>query len=959
MKKGVVKIAMFVMAVLFVAGLMLIPAGTVSADQDLTIRSGQSVKVDLKYDRVWWFEFTIDKGSVVEIKSTGSTDTKVWLYKSREDTTEIASNDDSGEGNNFYLIKYLDKGTYYFKAGTYGSGTTISNNDTEIFFNVISGGTFVADINKKNFPDDEFRKYVDEKLDMNDDNKLYDYEIRIANKIELKSDKVKSLKGIEFFTEIKSLTVPNCDLTSLDLSKNTKITELDCSYNPLLKNLVIKGCKDLKRLDVDATAITSIDLSPLYELTYLECSEMALEELDLTVCENIYSVVCKNSHLVSIKAKNCKKLYALHCSGNDLKALDLTGCDSFENLSCDSNSNLSLLKFPQKINILTCSDCDISSLDISDCTSLYQLDCRKNGIKKIDISSSPMLAAAYDESNLTSAGCYETTIRGKKVFLKIGSGITVTTMDAATDKLVDIDEKHFPDRNFRNIIKSYDLDGNGWLSNIEAARVQNLDIPQRNIDKLDGIQYFKYLTVLDCSGNNLEKLDLSKNVMLLNLNCNNNKITSLDLSRNTRLASVVSYSNQLTDLNISNCKKLTNIACFSNKLSSLTVSQCPRLTSLTCYSNRLSSLDLSKNTDLETLYCDENKLQTLDLRNNHSLKLVDCYVNSISSLKLGNSPYLRKLYCMGNKISEIDISGCPLLLKAYKEGVKENSYLGLIGEIYHVYDGKNENILGFDEGTKLVKEISLSINKKEANVICGKNLTLKATTNSTNTISWKSSDTKIATVDSTGKITGKQAGKVTITATVSGKSAKCTVTVLYKDVINSKDFWYAPTNYLTAKGVVKGYANQTEFRPANDCSRAQMITFLYRLQGEPKTKATTCKFTDVKKNDYFYKPVIWALEQGITTMSSDKKFNPQTICTRAQTVTFLWRMAGKPEPIAKTCRFHDVKKSDYFFKATIWASEKKIVAGLSDGTFNPQGKCLRRQMVTFLYKYDKYVNGKG
>ena len=370
-------------------------------------------------------------------------------------------------------------------------------------------------------------------------------------------------------------------------------------------------------------------------------------------------------------------------------------------------------------------------------------------------------------------------------------------------------------------------------------------------------------------------------------------------------------------------------------------------------------MDLSKNTDLETLYCDENKLQTLDLRNNHSLKLVDCYVNSISSLKLGNSPYLRRLYCMGNKISEIDISGCPLLLKAYKEGVKENSYLGLIGEIYHIYDENKEYILGFDEGTKLVKEISLSINKKEANVICGKNLTLKATTNSTNTISWKSSDTKIATVDSTGKITGKQAGKVTITATVSGKSAKCTVTVLYKDVINSKDFWYAPTNYLTAKGVVKGYANQTEFRPANDCSRAQMITFLYRLQGEPKTKATTCKFTDVKKNDYFYKPVIWALEQGITTMSSDKKFNPQTICTRAQTVTFLWRMAGKPEPIAKTCRFQDVKKSDYFFKATIWASEKKIVAGLSDGTFNPQGKCLRRQMVTFLYKYDKYVNGKG
>ena len=255
--------------------------------------------------------------------------------------------------------------------------------------------------------------------------------------------------------------------------------------------------------------------------------------------------------------------------------------------------------------------------------------------------------------------------------------------------------------------------------------------------------------------------------------------------------------------------------------------------------------------------------------------------------------------------------------------------------------------------------VTLKLDKSSVNVVCGKTVTLKATTNSKDTVNWKSSNSKIATVDSKGKITAKMAGEVTITASVSGKSAKCTVTVLYKDVINSSDFWYAPTNYLTAKGVVKGYANQTEFRPANDCTRAQMITFLYRLQGEPKTKSTTCKFTDVKSTEYFYKPVIWAVEQGITTVPSDKKFNPQTVCTRAMTVTFLWRMAGKPEPKTTKNPFPDVKKTDYFYKATLWASEMKILAGLPDGTFRPQGKCLRRQMVTFLYKYDKYVNGKG
>ena len=256
--------------------------------------------------------------------------------------------------------------------------------------------------------------------------------------------------------------------------------------------------------------------------------------------------------------------------------------------------------------------------------------------------------------------------------------------------------------------------------------------------------------------------------------------------------------------------------------------------------------------------------------------------------------------------------------------------------------------------------VSLKLDKSAASVICGKTVALKATVKGTSDkVTWKSSDSKIAAVDANGKVTCKMAGAATITASCKGVSASCLVTVLYKDVTNSKDFWYAPTNYLTAKGIVKGYDNQTRFKPANDCTRAQMVTFLYRLQGEPKTKSSTCKFKDVKKTDYFFKPVIWAVEKGITTGVSKTKFDPQGVCTRAQTVTFLWRMANKPAPKAKTCKFSDVKKKDYFYNPVIWASEQKIVAGYSDGTFKPQGKCLRRQMVTFLYKYDKFINGKG
>jgi len=264
-----------------------------------------------------------------------------------------------------------------------------------------------------------------------------------------------------------------------------------------------------------------------------------------------------------------------------------------------------------------------------------------------------------------------------------------------------------------------------------------------------------------------------------------------------------------------------------------------------------------------------------------------------------------------------------------------------------------------DPTAKPSDNVSIALNKKDLTVVCGKKDSLKATLNGASSkITWKSSDTKIATVDASGKITTKQAGTMTVTATAAGKSASCTVTVLYKDVTNTKDFWYTPTNYLSSKGVVKGYDKQTLFKPANDCTRAQMLTFMWRLQGEPTPKASSCKFPDVKKTDYFFKPVIWAVEQGITTGYKDGTFKPQNVCTRAQTVTFLWRMAKTPKPGTSKNPFKDVKTGDYFYKAVLWASGKKIVAGYFDGTFRPQGKCLRRQMVTFLYKFDKAVNAK-
>ena len=243
--------------------------------------------------------------------------------------------------------------------------------------------------------------------------------------------------------------------------------------------------------------------------------------------------------------------------------------------------------------------------------------------------------------------------------------------------------------------------------------------------------------------------------------------------------------------------------------------------------------------------------------------------------------------------------------------------------------------------TKSITKNNVNYTKGDYSIMVSSGASVTKVSN--NSISFPSSKKDAVKVDSQSKVT-----------TNSGNSV-----FRFSDVVNTSDFWFKPTYSLASKGVVKGYDNQTKFKPANDCTRAQMVTFLWRLSGCPAPKAKTCKFSDIKQGDYFYKAVIWGNEQGIVEGYKDGTFGPQIVCMRKHAVTFMWRMAGKPEPKTKKNKFSDVKPTDYFYQATLWASEKNILAGYTDGTFKPNGKCLRRQMVTFLDKYDTNVIGSN
>ena len=141
----------------------------------------------------------------------------------------------------------------------------------------------------------------------------------------------------------------------------------------------------------------------------------------------------------------------------------------------------------------------------------------------------------------------------------------------------------------------------------------------------------------------------------------------------------------------------------------------------------------------------------------------------------------------------------------------------------------------------------------------------------------------------------------------------------------------------------------TTFSPSAGCTRAQVVTFLWRAAKEPAPTSKENPFKDVKESDYFYNAVLWAVEKGITVGTDPDKFSPGETCTRAQIVTFLYRYEGKPE-VKPDDSFTDVKSADYFFAPVAWAVANGITKGTDPGKFSPSAICTREQVVTFLYR---------
>ena len=200
------------------------------------------------------------------------------------------------------------------------------------------------------------------------------------------------------------------------------------------------------------------------------------------------------------------------------------------------------------------------------------------------------------------------------------------------------------------------------------------------------------------------------------------------------------------------------------------------------------------------------------------------------------------------------------------------------------------------------------------------------------------------------KLTDKGNGKYTFTMPASKVEVNATFvkeveTSPFSDV-STDAYYYEAVKWAQEKGITGGIGNGL-FGPNQPCTRAQIVTFLWRAAGSPEPKAMS-SFADVSTDAYYAKAVAWAVENGITTGTGDGKFSPDATCTRAQSVTFLFRAIGKL--VDSKAEFSDVLADSYYANAVDWAVENGVTNGIGDGLFGPNNSCTRAQIVTFLYR---------
>lgn len=569
---------------------------------------------------------------------------------------------------------------------------------------------------KLNFPDEEFRRFLKECCDTNGDGKL---DVDIKNMTIPTGYAITSLEGIRFFEDLEKLDCHGIGLTTLNVTKNFKLEELNCSDNQLKDYLYILS-NGLKKLNCSNNKLTSMNLGilPGLNLEEVDCSNNNITNIVMWSVGELVKFDCSNNDLMTLDVSQCSKLQQLNCSGNQLMELDVGNQTQLTELDC-SNNKLTELNVEQNgsLTSLICNDNQLTTLDLSKNNSLRDLNCAKNRLACLNVTgiSGTITAGGnrcpiavrtdgtfdlntlpgFDVSKATNwnggsvSGMILTVEDGNdevSYHYDCGNGVNPTFIFETS---LPINDKNFPDANFRKYIKGNIAGGRDVLTVEERSKVGIININKKDISDLKGIEAFPNLTELDCGNNSIQKLDLRQNPMLITLKCNKNQLTQLDLSKNPdidylncsenpleqldvshlELEYLYCSHNDLEQLDVKNSKWLKELDCSKNELTKLDVdvTHKPNLVRVECQNNKLTSLILGENQMLEKLNCANNQLTQLNLNNMSALKELNCANNQLTVLDVSSSPNLTKLWLKNNQLTSLNLDNNPNLNFTYTD----------------------------------------------------------------------------------------------------------------------------------------------------------------------------------------------------------------------------------------------------------------------------------------------------
>ena len=669
-------------------------------------------------------------------------------------------------------------------------------------------------IDENNFPDDNFRAYVEQKMDADKNGRLSENEIDNVLIIDVNNREISSLKGIEFFSKLKELYCNNNSLDSLDVSQNIMLEYLNCA------------CNFLKELDVSQNS----------SLNYLDCSYMQLQGLDVSQNINLKTLWCESNDLSSLDVSKNKELTNLYCSINQLSNLDITQNIKLMELRCDSNQ-LKNLDVSQNTALVTlyCENNELASLDVSQNIVLQKLQCSGNQLKNLDVSQNTCLEILCCDSNQLDN-------------LNVDQNVVLTDLQCGDNQLENLDVS-------QNVaLEILYCDGN---------QLNSLDVSQ-NVA----------LEILYCENNKLSSLDVSNNIELKTLLCDpdvkvigwtheseqDSYAASDNIPEGVKLIegdTTVTVNSVNSSIEYSDLEPnvIYNFYVLKDENIEITTDNLLYVTQITADENGRVMIPYAYDTASEVSQTKIVGMRKMDIAKAEITIENMYYTGSMQRVVpivtyKGTILKENKDYIISGEISAKDIGTYTIQIAGVGlyEGSLEKSYQILPVSVAGIILSKNildlksgetavltatitpetatNKILNWESsnpavatvdntgkvtamvagsaiitgsatdgsGAKAtckvtvtkseVKVTKITLNRTNASIEKGKTLQLKATVTPTNAtdkgVTWKSSNTKIATVSSTGKVTAKTVGTVTITCMAkdgSGKKAICRITV--------------------------------------------------------------------------------------------------------------------------------------------------------------------------------------